>query len=361
MSAARRETHPLAEEAAHWVVELEEPTPQVLRAFAAWLEASPRHVEEFLLASAVWKELDGLDAARRIDVQRLVEEARSNVRVLAPETIREPAREVPERSPARRRMLGAIGAAAALVAGIALWLVMATAPDVYATSRGEQRAFRLDDGSIVHLNTQSRVEVKFSRKERRIRLLEGEALFTVEHDPARPFRVIAGPTVIEAVGTRFNVYRTAAGTTVSVVEGIVEISPTILAALSARAAPPAGSGAPPQERPAPAVAERVAAGEQARVSYEGEIVKETVPDLARVVAWRERRLVFRGDPLEEVVREFNRYNELQIRLEGDALRARRLTGVFDADDPISLLQFLTRDGTLTVDESGGDDIVIRER
>jgi len=197
--------------------------------------------------------------------------------------------------------------------------------------------------------------------ERSIRLLEGEALFNVEHDPARPFRVIAGPTVIEAIGTRFNVYRTDAGTTVSVVEGIVEISPTIPPALSARAAPPPRSDAQPQVRPVSVVAERVVAGEQARVSLEGEIVKEAVPDRARVVAWRERRLVFRGDPLEDVVREFNRYNELQIRLEGDALRARRLTGVFDADDPMSLLQFLTRDGTLIVDETGGDEIVIRER
>jgi len=361
MSAARREAHPLAEEAAQWVVELEEPTPRVLREFAAWLEASPRHVEEFLLASAVWKELDGLDAARRIDVQRLVEEARSNVRPLVPEAMREISDESSGPSRARRRVLGIVAAAAALVAGIAIWLVMATAPDVYATSRGEQRAFRLADGSVVHLNTQSRVEVEFTRMERSIRLLEGEALFNVEHDPARPFRVIAGPTVIEAIGTRFNVYRTDAGTTVSVVEGIVEISPTIPPALSARAAPPPRSDAQPQVRPVSVVAERVAAGEQARVSLEGEIVKEAVPDLARVVAWRERRLVFRGDPLEDVVREFNRYNELQIRLEGDALRARRLTGVFDADDPMSLLQFLTRDGTLIVDETGGDEIVIRER
>jgi transmembrane sensor len=361
MSWAHTETHPLAEEAAQWLIELEEPGPQALQAFATWLERSPRHVEEFLLAAAVWKEFDDFDVDRRMEIRQLIDAARSNVRQLHPEAAsgRDDGRL--ERPPSRYRMLAVVSAiAASVLAGIALWLFGTGTPDVYATSRGEQRAFKLDDGSVVYLNTQSRVEVRFSDAARDIRLLEGEAMFTVEHDAARPFRVTADHTVIQAVGTRFNVYRNVAGTTVSVVEGIVQISPMEDLAAQSRSLSTASDDGPTAAQQVAAGPARVAAGEQVRVSRDGEIVKRAVPDLANVVAWRERRLVFRGDTLEDVAREFNRYNTLQIRLEDDAVRGRRLTGVFDADDPRSLVLFLGRDATLAV-EDGPQEVVIRQR
>jgi transmembrane sensor len=80
----------------------------------------------------------------------------------------------------------------------------------------------------------------------------------------------------------------------------------------------------------------------------GEVVKETVTDLARVTAWRERRLVFRGDSLATIADEFNRYNRIQIHVEGERVRTKRLTGVFAADDPHSLVLFLKGDNELDV-------------
>lgn len=350
MAWTHNDAHPLAEEAAQWLIELEEPNPRTLQAFAAWLETSPRHVEEFLLASSVWKEFDDLDAQRRIQIDQLVSQAKMNVLQLSQQAVHDSTEAKSDRT--RRRALAFLSAAAAVVlSAVAVWLFgVVTAPDVYATSRGEQRSFKLEDGSVIYLNTQSRVEVQFSRNARDIRLLEGEAMFSVEHDAERPFRVMSNGTVIRAIGTHFNVYRSTAGTTtVSVVEGIVEISPATLSAPQTQAAP------------LTTAAKRVAAGEQARVSHAGEIVKEVIPDLEHVVAWRERRLVFRGDSLDYVAREFNRYNVLQIRLQGEAVQDKRLTGVFDADDPRSLLQFLQRDDALAVDELTAQEVLIRER
>jgi transmembrane sensor len=63
-----------------------------------------------------------------------------------------------------------------------------------------------------------------------------------------------------------------------------------------------------------------------------------VPDVSDVVAWRERRLVFREQTLERIVAEFNRYNSRQMRLEGGGVASRVFTGVFDADDADSLAQ-----------------------
>jgi transmembrane sensor len=351
MSRDRLDTSTLAEEAAHWLIELEDGGDATLHRFAAWLETSPRHVEEFLLAAAVWNELDRFDRTRRLDIERLLDEARNNVRSLAQQTTDAPATLA---SPAahgalRRKAMAAAAAIAMIAVALSLWLLPATQPRTYATARGEQRAIKLEDGSVVYLNTESRVELRFTKTVRAIRLLEGEALFNVEHDAARPFRVMAGPTVIQAIGTRFNVYRSESGATVSVVQGVVQIAPVAPAASStASPAPQAQSAA------------RIAAGEQARVAPDGEIVKRVMPDPAQVVAWRERRLVFRSEALEHVATEFNRYNAVQIRVAGDDLRSRQITGVFDADDPRSFIQFLQRDGTLAIQDDSGE-ISIRPR
>jgi len=350
----------LAEEAAHWLLELEEPDGATLSRFAAWLEISPRHVEEFLLASAVWKEFDHVDAARRLDIERLVEEARGNVRTIG---TADPAVTTAAASPGARnrgiRRAALATAAATLVVAVALWYAPRGQPQSYSTVRGEQRALKLEDGSVVYLNTQSRVEVAFSKDVRVIRLLEGEAMFNVEHDAARPFRVMAGPTVIQAIGTRFNVYRSAAGATVSVVEGVVQISPAPASAAQ-RATDTPTATLPASTGAAEPHLARVAAGEQARILADGEIVTHSVPDLAQIVSWRERRLVFRAERLEDVAMQFNRYNSVQIRVEDEALREKQITGVFDADDPRSFLQFLQRDSTLAV-EDGGGEISIRRR
>lgn len=359
MSWDRTETPALSEEAAHWLIELEEPGADTLRRFAAWLETSPRHVEEFLLVAAVWKAFDNMDAERRLDIQTLLNEARSNVRPLGSYIPRAPAESSTVVEKPRRIRAFALAAVVvlAVVTGVTVWLFQHGSPQIYATAHGEQRALKLEDGSVIYLNTQSRVEVRFSRQTRAIRLLEGEAMFDVEHDAARPFRVMAGHTVIQAIGTRFNVQRAAAGATVSVVEGVVQISqdePSIPPSISTPTQMPNARQA---AEPHPA---RVSAGEQAQVLGDGEIVTRAVPDLAQVVAWRERRLVFRGDSLAQVAAEFNRYNALQIRVEGDAVRNKQMTGVFDADDPRSFVQFLKRDNSLLVEE-GAQDITIRSR
>ena len=96
------------------------------------------------------------------------------------------------------------------------------------------------------------------------------------------------------------------------------------------------------------------------MTHAGEIVKRDLPDLEQIVAWRDRTLVFRGDSLEDVAREFNRYNELQVRLQGDLVRNKRLTGVFNADDPRSLILFLRRDPSLEVTEDGAREVIIRQ-
>src|SRR3546814_11445478 len=67
----------------------------------------------------------------------------------------------------------------------------------YATDLGEQRTERLPDGTRIILNTQTAVEVRYSRQRREIALQHGEAMFEVAHDAARPF-------VVDRKSTRLN-------------------------------------------------------------------------------------------------------------------------------------------------------------
>jgi transmembrane sensor len=142
--------------------------------------------------------------------------------------------------------------------------------------------------------------------------------------------------------TQFDIYHRASGTTVSVIEGVVLVSP------ERRTTAPTFLTAPIP----------LSAGEQASIAPNGRIVKAAAADMDRAMAWRQRRLVFRSDSLASVAAEFNRYNTLKIRVEGEAVQGRQLIGTFNADDPESLVQFLAQEQDLKV-ERGEDVLVIR--
>src|SRR6185437_16489569 len=114
-----------------------------------------------------------------------------------------------------RRLWAPLTAAAVVLVGLTAWLTSPFSPtQVIATGVGEQRTVKLQDNSVVELNAQSRIEVRFTRTAREVRLVDGEALFSVEHDmerPTRPFTVVADNIELKALGTQFDVYRHAAG------------------------------------------------------------------------------------------------------------------------------------------------------
>jgi transmembrane sensor len=263
-----------------------------------------------------------------------------------------------------------------------LWGVYGLAErNVLTTVIGEQRAVRLADRSVVHLNTDSRIEIRFTERNREVRLIQGEALFTVEHDASRPFRVIADGIQVEALGTQFNVRRRAADTIVSVVEGRVSVlaaesledPPGGRAAGSSQFDLPAGQDAEtasPQQGAGPGIAAEIrragelavlAAGQQARITMDGMIEQDVIENLGTATAWRQRQLVLKDTPLPEVVAELARYNNTpRLQIQDEVVRQITIDGVFAADDPDSLIQFLARNAELSVTRSG-DTVVIRAR
>ncbi len=335
----------VAEQAAEWLIVLEEEPGTEHVAFAQWLEESPLHVEMFLRATAVSRMGELLIPADcKALAARFAEGAPvSNVILLEvealnpdPGLVAAPAAATLETSRRRRLPRWAAAAASLLVAvgGAAAWWKNASW-DGYTTKVGEQRAVALADGSVVYANTDTRIKVRYSESAREIRLVQGEALFKVQADSKRPFRVHVGDTTVQAIGTQFNIYRRPTETTVAVIEGVVQVSKD-------------GDA-------------RLGAGQAVNVGADGPIKRPVAVNLAQVTAWRQRRLVFEWETLETIVSEFNRYNRTpQIRLEGDAVRQRRYTAVFDADNPQTLLKFLARDSDLAF-AAKGDDFVVRAR
>lgn len=338
------EMNSIAEQAAGWLLELETGGTPEQEAFRRWVGESPLHVEAFLWASSVDELLTHVDPAREIAIDLTP----AHPHPAAVVNLAEYAAQVdpPQRQHEFRWRWAAAAAIVALIAS-GWWLTSDSRGwQSYSTAIGEQRSVLLADGSTVHINTGSRVDVRFSPQGRDVRLLAGEALFNVQRNPARPFRVHAAGAVVQAVGTQFDVYQRAANTMVSVLEGRVKISSEPKVKIAPSAVPPAHT---------------LDAGEQADVSATGTITQHSHMDAVQVTAWRQRRLVFSNDTLADIAAEFNRYNEApKILVEGDATRERRYAAGFDADDPESLLQFLAKDPTLEVERTAGE-LVIRSR
>ncbi|MGH7956064.1 MAG: iron-containing alcohol dehydrogenase, partial [Opitutaceae bacterium] len=76
-------------------------------------------------------------------------------------------------------------------------------------------------GSVVELNVDADILVDFSPVRRAVRLVRGEAHFTVATDAARPFVVSAGGVEVRAVGTGFAVHFAPQEIAVLVTEGQV--------------------------------------------------------------------------------------------------------------------------------------------
>jgi transmembrane sensor len=343
----------------------EEPYPDPVdrqNAFFAWLSEDPARARAFYEMMEFEARVGAPDPQRLINIQTLLESAPANVIQLyeRPNYLSAPASSaaMPGRGArAWYRRPASIAAGVALcIISIAVYLGFPIR-NVYATSIGEQRTCKLNDGSVMVLNTDTQVQVDFSKAVREVRLVKGEALFMVEHDAARPFVVVTGNAKVRAVGTEFNVRQRGDDTTdVAVVEGIVQVSTDNM---NASGATPSNTSTQPVVAPStPATALRLAAGENARVS--GRTMKVSAKrNVADVLAWRQRRLTFDDTSLADVAAEFNRYNHSQIRVEG-AARDILMTGIFDADHPQAIILFAQKNDGLAVQQDG-NNWVIRAR
>ena len=362
MKGTLRRDQRIIEEAAAWATLLDDGDISAgdRERVAAWLRESPKHVKELLLATAILTDANAIDPERAISIDDLLVDQGADVVSIRPASVT-PTTTVP--SPRRARFIG-IAAAVALAAVAMVYsrlgplspvATIEVPESIYTTEIGEQRSLSLDDGSIIHLNTLSTVQVRHGASERAIELVEGEALFDVAHDPDRPFRVYAGETIAEALGTTFNVHRIGSEAKVAVIEGKVTVTvastvapSTTIRSEPANAIPNAGSG----------TQITLSVGQTAEIDASGSIAASQSDNLEAVVAWRMRKLVFEDASLKEIADEFNRYNRTKIHIHGEITLSPRFSGVFDADDPDAFFSVLKASGTARINRVADDRIVL---
>ena len=342
----------ILEEASTWFVELSEGhlTDKVREQFSDWLRASPEHVRAYLQISALWEDAPLLGKGAE-DVEALIARTRAAGNVVRVGTDRQPS------SVRSRRFVtplrSALAASLVLVAiGITFWLQQR---GVYETAIGEQRLLTLADGSTIELNAQSRVRVHFTAAERSIDLLEGQVLFHVTHDTARPFIVHSGAASVRAVGTQFDVDRRSGETIVTVVEGRVAVLPdSPLQPMSANAldssAPSISAPDFALTGPGGAHGLLLTAGEQVTLTAKA-ASRPTRTDVAAAIAWTQRKLVFASSPLTQVADEYNRYHQKRIVIRDRRLANFLVSGVFSATDSRAFVAFLRAQPNLTVHET----------
>lgn len=336
----------VATEAADWYARLRAPDLSELDAtrFRAWLAGDPERRREFEAIDALWNDISAIETSP--EVRRVRDEF---------------ARRRQRAHRARYRTTWALAASLLLVIGGFVFGWQHLGSNRYVTEVGEQRTVPLPDGSVVMLNTDTELRLRYSETKRAVELVRGQANFEVVKDPARPFIVAAGDVQVRAVGTVFDVYRASDRVTVTLIEGAVAVTHQgVPAADTSRPVPTGDATEQSASRAASPIV--LAAGEQ--VSYDPSRIslEEAVPaDVPRVTAWRRRKLDFDDTPVLEAIAEANRYSREQIVLAAPALASARISGTFEAGKNAEFAEGLQSYFRLQLDRTQDDKIILSAR
>lgn len=340
-------TRAIEEQARAWLISNREQDllPESSAEFLEWLRASPMHVCAYLAIAKVAAELRSAAGALDTPTEQLVAMARDeqddNVAAIVPwesesdDGTNSDASAPHDKSCKPPWPLAIAASVTALVVSVMSWWVLAQrpAPKEYLTEHGEQRVVRLDDGSVLHLNSDSNVRVFYTDTGRDIVMKQGQALFKVAKDKARPFRVRVGNTQVVAVGTDFDVRRVGGEVLVTVVQGRVAVTK-----LATAMSDESGTAEIP-------VSLQLAAGQQARVvdgpvSIAPKAAAVHAVDVRPAVAWLEQKIMFEHETLQNVASEFNRYGSTQLIIENAHIGTLRISGIFHAYDLESFVLYL---------------------
>lgn len=325
----------LEEAATEWLLEREEGfSADRAEAFAQWCASDPRHRAAVARVERTLALLDELPAVRSALAERLGGVG----------------------DPGRRRFgrwSWAAGLAAAVVVGVSSWWgtrAPAIESQSYAASATAPRRISLPDGTVVDLNAKSRFEVTFSKHERDVILLAGEAHFQVAHNAARPFVVTARGIAVRAVGTAFDVHLSGSSNVdVLVAEGKVTVGREERSSFFGTRTTP--------------VVPLLVAGERTEVDAAGDAVarveKVAPAEVRALLAWQDRLTSFTDVPLSEMVARINRCNAVRLVIGDPQLGSRRVGGVIDLNKVDAFVRFLEQDGDIVAERTSTGEIVLR--
>jgi transmembrane sensor len=160
------------------------------------------------------------------------------------------------------------------------------------TSRGQKISMKLKDGTVVKLNSNSKLRFpeSFSKTERVV-YLEGEAFFDVAKDELRPFRVVTGDITTMALGTSFNVMSSynEENVKVALVTGVVEVKD--------------GKGS------------AIILTPNEMVIYQNGKIDKRIFDYNKEVAWSDGKLYFNEESLDKVFKRLEDWYDFDFEFD----------------------------------------------
>ena len=322
------------EQASLWIARLDRGlSEEEQQSLADWVRQSREHRRVLFEMAALWDRMDSL--ARLADLFDAPQRAKPRVRVYL--------------TMAASVMLTALAFAWS-------WTYLAGRPALmdkhYETAIGEHSTIDLPDGSLLVLNTNTRVTVSYEPDYRLFILERGEINIDVAHDNARPLSVMAGDRVVQAVGTAFNVkIFNEREVELLVTDGKVRVAK--------RPAAPTDIHAPAR------LAETdmaVAKGEKVVLGSAQETIAQVAEaDIAAQLSWRQGNLIFRGESLEQALAEITRYTSVEFEVMDEQIRHARIAGLFKAGDVDGLLATLTRNFNIESERLDDNKILLRAR
>jgi transmembrane sensor len=335
----------LSSEAAEWFVRLRDDRlgARYRERNVRWLKQSPAHIAELLRIQQIYKVLRSVKLENRPPGPP--GEMQSNVVELMPRAV--PSHPPPTR-PLQSRVRFETWKVAASVACLAVSLLLGFIVKVawldrtLETDLGEWRTATLTDGTEVRVGPGSLLRVAFGDDHRSVRLIRGEAMFTVAKDHSRPFLVTSEMIRVLAVGTEFRVSRRGGEDVVAVTEGAVAVyhggRETIrgpIPQMPATIADATGGVA-------------LAAGEQVSVTKSKPVEKQKV-NVDYEMAWADGWLTYENKTIAEVASEFNRRNRVKIVIDDPSIAQRRLAFFRgSATDPESFVAALAANSDITI-------------
>lgn len=316
-------------------------TAQEQAALQAWLDASEAHRQAFEQWQAPWQAAGRMPADLQALLQRNLAYDQA-MEAASPAGARRGAAAFQSggtaaadaaRHPAPRRR-GVLSACAAALATLAVsgsgwmawqhWQAQPVFAQDFSTARGQLSEVTLPDGSRLQLDTATQLRVVYYRQRRDVALLQGQAVFAVQSDAARPFAVSAQSTRITVVGTRFSVRSTPGlpggdGVHVAVEEGRVRVEQA------------GAQGAEPL---------LLTPGQQVSTDVQGRLSPVSRVGAAGIAPWRQHRVRFDNLRLDQALAELARYRDMPLVIRDPGVAALRITGVFDPREPATFRRLL---------------------
>lgn len=326
----------IEQQAADWLLRLDTdqgPSQAELKRLRAWVERSPAHREQFKRLTQYWH-CTTLPADLSFSPANSSEsEATKATSVSAFQRL----------FSSGWRGTAILGTALSLTAALAMGLLMDNSSGIsgngiYETRTGEQNSITLVDGSVIQLNTGSRIHVNFVDNQRTVSLMAGEVHFEVAKDTTRPFIVKAREGLVRAVGTAFTVRLQPQALKVVVAEGKVALATSLDKPNSDNNTAETVKRA--VDRGYLIEGQTVDFVPEADKGLGNEIQQLKQDDLDQQLAWRRGMLLFAGEPLSEVIAEVNRYTSIDIKIIDAQIADIRIGGHFKVDETDAMLQAL---------------------